>query len=283
MSDERMQSLLDTWYRDREVPRPKVQTGVAKLMADVPRTRQQGRSWPLPVFHRKARTPVATDTTEYQPSPIPASNGHASTIIGRTQTVFSPVKAIAAGALVFAIGGVLLIAQPFDQQGGVPGAEQGADPVEPVVVTGTESCGARSSGETTVAPNGAESHRDLVGPCTNIMSDPRVSGTYVNTFNSQCYSPSSVYPSEDCVFWGTHVLEGEDGGWDCTFSGTEDPSGENWGIVHAICPGTGGNEGMTYVYQHAFGGAEDIGNGTSYHGIIYDGPPPGEPWPLPVE
>lgn len=178
---------------------------------------------------------------------------------------------------------MLLIAQPFDQQGGVPGAEQGADPMEPVVVTGTESCGARTSGETTQAPNGAESHRGLVGPCTNVMSDPRVSGTYTNTFNSQCYSPSSVYPSEDCLFWGTHVLEGEDGGWDCTFSGTEDPSGENWGIVHAVCPGTGDYEGLTYVYLHAIGGAEEIGNGSSYHGIIYEGPPPGEPWPMPAE
>ena len=29
MNDEQMQSLLDTWYREREIPRPKVQTGVA--------------------------------------------------------------------------------------------------------------------------------------------------------------------------------------------------------------------------------------------------------------
>jgi hypothetical protein len=176
-------------------------------------------------------------------------------------------------ALLGALGGAVL-AQSDEE-------DMAAD--LPVVVTGSESCGGRTSGQTTQAPNGAESHRDLVGLCTNTMSDPRVSGTYTNTFNSQCYSPSSVYPSEDCVFWGTHVLEGEDGGWDCTFSGTEDPSGQNWGIVHAICPGTGGYEGMTYVYQHAFGGAEDIGNGTSYHGIIYEGPPPGEPWPMPAE
>ena len=51
--------------------------------------------------------------------------------------MFSPVKAITAGALVFALGGVLLIAQPFDQQGGsVPGAATDADIVPPVEVTG---------------------------------------------------------------------------------------------------------------------------------------------------
>ena len=37
--------------------------------------------------------------------------------------MFSPVKAIVAGALTFALLGVLSIAQPFDQQGAtVPGA-----------------------------------------------------------------------------------------------------------------------------------------------------------------
>ena len=37
--------------------------------------------------------------------------------------MFSPVKAITAGALVFALGGMFLIAQPFGQQGAtVPGA-----------------------------------------------------------------------------------------------------------------------------------------------------------------
>ena len=34
--------------------------------------------------------------------------------------MFSPAKAITAGALVFAIGGVMLMAQPFHQQGSVP-------------------------------------------------------------------------------------------------------------------------------------------------------------------
>jgi hypothetical protein len=36
MNDEQMQSLLEAWLRDREMPPPKVQTGVARVMADVP-------------------------------------------------------------------------------------------------------------------------------------------------------------------------------------------------------------------------------------------------------
>ena len=39
--------------------------------------------------------------------------------------MLSPVKAITAGALVFAIGGVFLIAQPFDQQERAGGARGG--------------------------------------------------------------------------------------------------------------------------------------------------------------
>lgn len=50
--------------------------------------------------------------------------------------MLSPAKAITAGALVFAIGGVLLIAQPFDQEGSVPGAASD-EFVAPVEVTGS--------------------------------------------------------------------------------------------------------------------------------------------------
>jgi hypothetical protein len=134
MNDEQLQPLLEVWLRDREVPRPDVQTGVARVMANVPRTRQQRRWLPFPVSHRKARPP--TGTADYRPSPIPATNSHAPIVIGRTQAMLSPVKAVTVGALVFALGGVLFIAQPFDQGGSVPGAEQTTYPA-PVYVTGT--------------------------------------------------------------------------------------------------------------------------------------------------
>ncbi|MEA2026800.1 MAG: hypothetical protein U9O18_08910, partial [Chloroflexota bacterium] len=51
--------------------------------------------------------------------------------------MLSPVKAITAGAIIFALGGAFLIAQPFDREGGgVPGAES-SEPVT-VVVPGTD-------------------------------------------------------------------------------------------------------------------------------------------------
>ena len=56
-------------------------------------------------------------------TPMPPAKGDPAMITGRTHAMFTPFKAIVAGALTFALLGVLSIAQPFDQQGAtVPGA-----------------------------------------------------------------------------------------------------------------------------------------------------------------
>ena len=95
--------------------------------------------------------------------------------------MFSPVKAITAGALVFAVGGVLLIAQPFDQQRGtVPGAATDAEFVAPVEVTGDGptnrqvACNqTRQDGDETTLPGS-----DDQWTCINSwsFSDDRLSG-----------------------------------------------------------------------------------------------------------
>ena len=92
MNDEQMQPLLEVWLREREVPRPSVQTGVTSVMADVPRTRQQGRWWPLPTLSHRA--------------PIPATDGPKP---ARGFTMFSALKFVAAGVIVALFGGFLLI------------------------------------------------------------------------------------------------------------------------------------------------------------------------------
>jgi hypothetical protein len=102
MNDEQMQALLDTWYRDREMPRPKVQSSVAKVMANVPQTHQRGRWWPLPALDRPRST---FPSGELAPAPIPATNGHQP---ARGFTMFSAVKFIAAGVIVALFGSFLL-------------------------------------------------------------------------------------------------------------------------------------------------------------------------------
>ncbi len=120
MKDEKYTPEVGSWLKGREVPHPDSQQTARQVAARLPHIGQRGRWWPLPSFRRPPNT---DQTTDYQPSPIPSANGHTPTVIGRTTSMLSPVKAITAGALVFAIGGAFLIAQPFEQQGGVPGAE----------------------------------------------------------------------------------------------------------------------------------------------------------------
>lgn len=151
-------------------------------------------------------------------------------------------------------------------------------PVPVVHVQGTESCAVTRMGDSTDVP-GAIGLRDHELVCTDVMDDPRVSGPWTNVFNMDCYSGEGV----DCVFWGTETLTTPDGGWTCTYAGSEDPTGDNWGQVFIVCPGTGGYAGLTYVTQHVFDAGTDgsfrrpPGSATdriSYSGMIYQGPPP---------
>ena len=137
MNDERMQSLLEEEFRAMDTAPSDVDRSTREVLQRKAHVRQRSRWWPFPVFYRRTQSPTTNDTTHDQPSPIPAANGHTPTVIGRTQSMLSPVKAITAGAIVFAVGGVFLIAQPFGQQGSVPGAE--ADFAPPVEVTGTSA------------------------------------------------------------------------------------------------------------------------------------------------
>jgi hypothetical protein len=111
MNDEQMQSLLDAWYRNREIPRPKVQTSVAEVMASVPRTRQRGRWWPLPAFERSVST---FPSRELVPVPIPATIGPTP---ARGFTMSSALKFMVASVIVALFGGFVLAGLFTAQQG----------------------------------------------------------------------------------------------------------------------------------------------------------------------
>ena len=45
----------------------------------------------------------------------------------------------------------------------------------------------------------------------------------------------------------------------------------------SVCPGTGGFEGLTYVFQHgnaSFEGGSPFGDDNTFDGVIYEGPAP---------
>ena len=159
--------------------------------------------------------------------------------------MFSPAKAITVGALVFALGGMLLIAQPFDQQGVVPGAEQGADPAAPVKVTATHrriECGSPDSSEVD-----GRVVRVYGYTCTvdNEWSDPRLQGTETYHDNWVDYADFSGLTINRYV----HNIVTGDGAWRMCpqFRIASDSTGlENFSGTW-ILDGEGAYEGLSVV------------------------------------
>ena len=140
MTERPDDTRIHDWLAEAVGPTPDPVEGARQVMSQVEETSQVGRWLPFPVPRRvrSSRTPSTNDTQQYQPSPIPATNGHTPTVSGRTSPMLSPVQAITAGALVFAIGGVLLIAQPFEREPATgPEAAAQAVAMLPAMVTGT--------------------------------------------------------------------------------------------------------------------------------------------------
>ena len=165
--------------------------------------------------------------------------------------------------------------------GGMPAlAQEASEPSSelplPMVTTGNGDCtvldrGTRGTSDGLV--QGAEGARDEILDCVLTMSDPRVSGTARLTFNDDCFVRPEGW---GCIFWGDSLIEGPDGDWDCSHSGTGDPVGVHDGLILHVCTGTAGYSGLTYMAQQAvsFYSTADFGDGTSIHGVIYEGPPP---------
>jgi hypothetical protein len=135
----------------------------------------------------------------------------------------------------------------------------------PVYVTGTTECTVVRPATSCEVTNAVEHCRGQLADCVEVMSDPRVSGTFRNEANSDCLGGGG------CLYWGTHVLDEPDGGWDCAWSGLEDPypASGNDGLVRMVCLGTGPYEGLTYTTYHVWGPTRDFGDGTDQKGLIY--------------
>ena len=230
MNDEQMQSLLEEEFRTLDTTPKDVGSSTRRVMERKAHVSQRSRWWPFPVFYRRADTPTTIDTTDNRPSPIPASNGHTPTVIGRTQSMLSPVKAITAGAIVFAIGGVMLVAQPFQQPAAGPGAVTEGEAMRPAMVTGT-LLNHYESGEQT-------SHVET--------NDHRLNGDMTTDWTFETNLPDVLLPEEPGIdaeqashfeevgvelSWGSVRITNDDGSWDgsvvCTptlqTNGSEDP------------------------------------------------------------
>lgn len=239
---------------------------------------QRQRRWWHRLPSRQIETPSASDTLDYQPSPIPATDGHTPTVIGRTQTMLSPVKAIAAGAIVFALSGVLLIAQPFQQSDSVPGAE--AD--SPTWVTGTGFWAPSCSGPTSTEDDGDVTRERgyVCEPTRWETSDPRLTGDASWRWNADVYTTDE---GQRTVVHGAEYLRNEGGGWTCPILRLANRSGNNpdqYNISDTqLCVGDGGYEGLSALIVWP----GENSTSSSLLGLIFSGDVPPLPDPPAVE
>jgi hypothetical protein len=245
MTNKQLAPKVRAWLKTTEATPEDARRSVGIVSGHASQTRQRSRWLPLPSLRRRTNKSHA-EPSDYQPSPTPAANGHTPTVTGRTHSMLSPAKAITAGALVFALGGMFLIAQPFDQQGGgVPGAEED-EAMRPALVTGTmrhhyttgttggrvETTDARLNGDVTFD--------------TTLESIPDPIIPDIEGLAAGWIADFARYGAE--LFWGTVRIENDAGAWEgqlvcaptVATHGYEDPC-----IIELT--GTGAYEGLSAI------------------------------------
>jgi hypothetical protein len=282
MKDEQVQSTLETWFEATDPQPPDARRTAVQVMAEVRQTRQRGHWLPISLFRHRVQIPTAADTLDDRPIPIPATNGH-TTVIGRTQTMFSPAKAITAAALVFGIGGALLIAQPFGQpRGTTPGAATEVVPPPPAEFSGQIVCGPPippdGGGSETTVDIGDEGlvltrYRGGTWRQTIDVTDPRLEGDIYHRWESDAYAvpDGETGPTVAAATWR---IENDEGAWDgghmelFLSDGTRLPS-LTW------FTGDGAYEGLTALMEVV--GLED-GCTADIRGVIVEGVPAPVPY-----
>jgi len=273
MTGQRFEHTVGTWLRDEDPAPPDSHHSALTVAARLPSVRQQSRWWPLPLLRRRPAAPIVIPDTDHTPPPIPATNGQSPTVIGRTQSMLSPVKAITAGVLVFALGGVLLIAQPFDRQGGIaPGAEV-SDAFEPVPFTLRFEPGMPLRDAQTNTEDGVTKVLEACfAPSILSPSDPRVAGSVTFCRSEHHYG---LEGAEGPFAWSrTYRIENDEGAWQGSSSGAEwqDPAAESRVETQEVFTLEG--EG---AYQGLYATMAFMPDKRSIQGVIIGGPPPETP------
>jgi hypothetical protein len=197
--------------------------------------------------------------------------------------VFSPSKALIAGALVFGIGGVLLIAQPFDRQGGTtPGAATDAVPQPPAEFSGQVVCGpprgAGGNGSETTVDIGEEGlvltrYRGGTWRQTIEVTDPRLEGDIYQRWESDGYAvpDGETGPTVAAMTWR---IENDEGAWEGGQMELVLSDGTQLQALTTLT-GEGAYEGLTALMGVV--GFED-GCTADVRGVIVEGVPAPEPY-----
>ena len=284
MNDDQLLREVGMWLKDADPEPPDANEHVRQAMARTPRVHQRGRWWPLPILRRPKGQPTVRQTVSDRLTLVPATNGHAPNVIGRTKSMISPVNTITAGALIFAIGAVMLVAQPFGQETSVPGAEQhlaAQHPPEPfsavvdcggqIAVGSTESLEIPLVGATmTIVARRGDTWR----PTVREVSDPRFEGRYsISSDADSYYAPGLT--AQDVVGAGTWRIENDEGAWQGSF-GYMDPLDGGEVTVMVPLKGEGAYEGLTAMVESAH---DSVACVWQWRGLVVDGDLPAYPEP----
>jgi len=178
--------------------------------------------------------------------------------------MLSPSKAITAGAIVFAIGGVMLIAQPLERPPVASGAATDG-PAPPVAVTATSHAGPCPGADMTETIGFVE--RTTGGYChpTWDWSDDRLDGTVTWASNGDHYTDGSGLTVEGLSM----SFENDEGAWRMRpLPLLEFPDAVDTGADVWILDGEGAYEGLTAVL---------VVDEYEPHGFIIDGDLPPAP------
>ena len=191
----------------------------------------------------------------------------------RIHTMFSPVKAIVTGALVFATGGALLIAQSFDPDSShTPGADGDTVSMDTAWVTGTLLHAAGCTMPERTTDDGIVHERGY--RCESQIwetDDPRLNGRATPSWNADVYRLGP----DVSVLNGIWEVVTDDGGWLCS-SGPNVVQGA--GLVAStnpetlVCAGETAYAGLSAVLD------VDVDAG-SVQGLVFAGEAPAAPEP----
>jgi len=164
--------------------------------------------------------------------------------------MFSPAKAITAGALAIAIGGVFLVAQPKGQDGSaLPGVTTSGvgDPCTTAIVPviGDLIWGNVRQGDQSLQADNGVHVRDWIASARMDVDDDRLDGATTGaidwdiSYNGQGFDTAGVNR-------GTFRIENDRGAWEGPWSGVGAGPHSSWQALISLT-GSGGYEGLSAI------------------------------------
>lgn len=223
-TERQLEPLVRAWLRRTSGSPHSTSETIGDVMSRLPQTRQRGRWWPLPLVRRRV-APRPQDTGLEAVSGPHVADGYA-TVTWRVHAMFTPVRAIVAVVLASSIGGLALVAQPFDRQDvGIPAAETTVVG-ESTGVTGISICRTQLGGS---LDEGSMPYRvtGLVLTCQETASDPRVEGDSTVAITIEGWGEGlKLHDPANSITWNDYELKGPDGTWSGRGHGFYDANGD---------------------------------------------------------